>query len=185
MNTPWGQAQTKEQLGFGVIQVTTAGHGGIHVSPTRNVHVHPVWRNKGGWYEEDCAWAIVAVTFPDLFTEEHRIIAHRVAKDWFPDAYERVFAVQLLPAESYQRREDLFYRDNADRFIAVAAWSSDNSSRPAPIPAGMVGVLARRGGTANPGGPTAYFLVREGEYSGSKFVINEERHADWQVPVAA
>lgn len=29
--------------------------------------MHPAWRENDGWYEEDCDWAIAALTFPAEF----------------------------------------------------------------------------------------------------------------------
>jgi len=181
VHTPWGQAQDKKQLGYGVIQVTTVGHGGIHVSPTRNAMVHKAWREKGGWYEEDCDWAIVAITFPNLFSEEHRLIAHNCAKNWFPDEYEQVLGVALLPAESLKRREDLFYAAHADRWITTSAFGAGQKyGRHVPVPEGMVGVFAMRGRRA--AGGEAAFLVPDAEYKRPYpfgFPIDEERHPAW------
>ncbi len=183
MHTPWGAAQTQRQLGDGVIQVSTASHGGIHLSPTRNAHVHKAWRDRQGWYEEDSDWAVAALTFPNLFTADQAVDAHRLAKEWMPDQYEQVFGVPVLPAESYIRREQIFYRDNADRFVATAAWGHRNYAvGRVPVPPGMVGVVARRGGRGNPGGVEEYFLVPESEYAKRDtvgFVIDEEFHGDW------
>ncbi|MEU4749432.1 hypothetical protein AB0F93_00450 [Micromonospora tulbaghiae] len=82
MSTPWGPAQTQKQIARGIIQVSTAGHGGIHLSPTLNAQVHPVWREADGWYEEACDWAIVALTFPTHFEPEHVQYAEASAQRW-------------------------------------------------------------------------------------------------------
>ena len=66
--TPWGAAQSSKKLAVGVMVYGTASHGGIHLSTKKNALVHYVWRDLDGWYEEDCGWAIVAVTFPELFS---------------------------------------------------------------------------------------------------------------------
>lgn len=56
--TPWGQTQTCHALGDGIFTVTTAGHGGIWLSPERMKALPEVCRStpysKGGWFEEDC-----------------------------------------------------------------------------------------------------------------------------------
>lgn len=191
MFTPWGPSQTCTTLGPGVVEVTTASHGGIHLDDSRNAHVHKAWRAKRGWYEEDCEWTIVAVTFPDLFEPEHVIEAHRVAKDWMPDQYEQVFQVRLLPAESHVRQEQIFYTTNADNLVVLAAWGHRNDlGGRVPVPAGQVGVVARIGGRG-PGPknhPERYFLVPEPEYDDRDrygFVIDETRHAEWPALAAA
>ncbi|MGY3613950.1 hypothetical protein ACVJGD_000146 [Bradyrhizobium sp. USDA 10063] len=63
-NTPWGPSQGATVYAEGVICHSTAGHGGFHLSAERNRKVNPVLRARSGWYEEDEAWAIVAITFP-------------------------------------------------------------------------------------------------------------------------
>jgi len=80
MATPWGESQTIDKLGDdGVLAVTTASHGGIYV-PRALLHRIPQagqlwaagWSGSVNWYEEDCAWSIVARYFPELFSEKDR-----------------------------------------------------------------------------------------------------------------
>jgi hypothetical protein len=77
MHTPWGQADHCENLGRGVMSVSTPSHGGLFVpgSMVGNVSVAgradaKRWSGSEQWYEEDCCWAHVAVAFPDLFTAD-------------------------------------------------------------------------------------------------------------------
>lgn len=73
MQTPWGQSQTVETIADGITHVTTASHGGIHLSPERFAQMPPEYQKTWAgapWYEEDCDWAKVAVTFPEYF-EKH------------------------------------------------------------------------------------------------------------------
>lgn len=185
MQTPWGTAQTEHKLADGVTVVTTASHGGIKLDAAHNRKVHPAWRQPGGWYEEDCDWAIVGVTFPNLFPEAHRIDAHRSTKDWHPDEYEQVFGVTLLPAESYQRREQIELAAVADKLTVTTAWGYRNDlAGRVPVPEGMVGVVARIGGHGRPAAednPERWFLVPAGEYDrkGRWFVVDETRHQPW------
>lgn len=86
--TPWGRAQTTQRYARGITQYTTAGHGGFKLSPTRNAQVHKVWRDQQGWYEEDCEWAIVALTFPEFFTEKDLDYAHDSVGRWYPEQYK-------------------------------------------------------------------------------------------------
>jgi hypothetical protein len=67
--TPWGPVQQFEELAPGIVQVSTAGHGGIWVSAER-LEKMPVKRtafSQGGWFEEDVDWALVAIAFPEAF----------------------------------------------------------------------------------------------------------------------
>ena len=83
--TPWGPAQSMQELGEGVVLYGTAGHGGIKLDAARNRKVEHRLRIKGGWYEEDCDWAIVCHTFPELFTPEMQKAAKHTLKTYhFP-----------------------------------------------------------------------------------------------------
>jgi len=72
-SSPWGHIQTRETLAPGIVAVTTASHGGIWLSWSRHKQVKerfgPTFAG-GPWYEEDCDWARVAVTFPEAFTAD-------------------------------------------------------------------------------------------------------------------
>lgn len=194
MHTPWGAAQTQTRIARGIIQVSTAGHGGIHLSSTLNAKVHPAWRDRKGWYEEDCEWAFVALTFPQHFKPEHVEQAHKSAKGSYPDQYEQVFGVKVTAEESHVRAEQEFRVVNAQRWVVDAAWGYRNDKRGRiPVPEGMVGVVARR--PADKGaGDERWFLVPEAEYDGRHvggsgrfatvvrdlhFLIDEERHQPW------
>ena len=72
----------------GIISHSTSGHGGFHLSPDRNRSVDASVRSTGGWYEEDCEWAIVALTFPEIFTGYERRCAEDIAKNTFPCFWE-------------------------------------------------------------------------------------------------
>ena len=74
--TPWGPAVTVNEIALGIMFVETASHGGYFLNPERNAKVPEAWRQasfnrKGlaGWYEEDCDWCLVALTFPEFFPE--------------------------------------------------------------------------------------------------------------------
>jgi hypothetical protein len=103
--TPWGKADHVSKVTRGIIFYGTPSHGGYHVSKTLNARVDPAWRNALGWYEEDCDWAIVVLTFPEYFPSQTIEQAHYSGRNWHPDAYEKVMGVTLLPEESYLRRQ--------------------------------------------------------------------------------
>ncbi len=62
---------------------STAGHGGIKLSPERNRVVNKAWRRKGGWYEEDVDAAIVILTFPQYFSSTSFEMAQETAARYF------------------------------------------------------------------------------------------------------
>jgi len=65
-SSPWGKIQHVTQLAPGAWSVSTAGHGGIKLDATRNRRVPKGARQPGGWYEEDCQWAIAAYVHADV-----------------------------------------------------------------------------------------------------------------------
>ena len=56
--TPWGRAQTVSVVMDGIKFYSTAGHGGLRVCTKLQKNIPEVLRHSGGWYEEDCAYAI-------------------------------------------------------------------------------------------------------------------------------
>jgi len=122
--TPWGRAQHTRVYADGVIAYSTAGHGGFHLDPERNACVHAAWRNADGWYEEDCDWAKVAVTFPELFTSYERATADDTPRHCEPNAYELIRGVVLASGQSRDNDERQFRRDHAGDWIVIAAIAS-------------------------------------------------------------
>jgi hypothetical protein len=52
--TPWGSAQSAQELAPGIWSVSTAGHGGLKLDRARHAQLPPECRREGGWFEEDC-----------------------------------------------------------------------------------------------------------------------------------
>ncbi|MGE8106853.1 DUF7007 domain-containing protein [Allorhizobium sp. NPDC080224] len=176
-HTPWGMSQCTTVYTEGVECHSTAGHGGFKLSAERNRKVHPLLRSEGGFYEEDCAWAIVAITFPDLFTSFEQGCAERSIKDWWPDAWEAIFGTILSAGESHVKDRRAFEAAHAGDWIVISAIRSDH--RP-----GMTEVIATRGGLREPNGEERRFLVPSAEYEPDRFgfVIDETRHAVYDGP---
>lgn len=94
MNTPWGQSQSIDVLAHGIKHVTTAGHGGYWVPkaalsriPAAHRAYAAKWSGSEQWYEEDCAWACVALAFPDCFPSDNTpAIAREVVARYIPEA---------------------------------------------------------------------------------------------------
>lgn len=170
-NTPWGLSQGATVFGEGVICHSTAGHGGFHLSVDRNDRVHPMLRASGGWYEEDEAWAIVAITFPHLFTAFERRCAEQTTKDSFPDAWETISGSILGSGESRTKDQQAFEARHASDWVVVSAISSDRQK-------GFVECIATLGGRRGPGTEERRFLVPSTEYDIGRFgfVINPDRH---------
>ncbi|WP_029083795.1 hypothetical protein [Bradyrhizobium sp. th.b2] len=169
--TPWGASQGATVYAEGVTAHSTAGHGGFKLSAERNRKVHPLLRSKSGWYEEDAEWAIVAITFPHLFTAFGRRCAERTIKDSWPDAWETIFGAILKPGESYEKDRRAFEQAHARDWIVVSAITSKHAL-------GFVETVATPGGKRGPGTEERRFLVPSDEYHVGRFgfVIDEARH---------
>ncbi|SJM34262.1 conserved hypothetical protein [Mesorhizobium delmotii] len=156
---------------------STAGHGGFHLSPERNGKVHAGIRAADGFYEEDECWAIVAFTFPRLFTSFERRCAERTMKDGFPDALEAITGNVLQPGESWKKDERTFLAEHADRWIVVSAITCDHEKE-------FVEVIATRGAKRGPGTEERRFLVPSAEYEVGRFgfVIDPDRHDAYDGP---
>lgn len=172
VQTPWGISQGATLYAEGVESHSTAGHGGFKLSAERNRIVHPLLRAEGGWYEEDCAWAIVAITFPDLFTGFERRCAERSVKDSWPDAWETIFGVVLGPGESCEKDRRAFHEAHAEDWIVVSAVASEHQR-------GFVECVATPGARRGAGTEERRFLVAADEYAVGRFgfVIDPRRHA--------
>lgn len=175
--TPWGTSQGATRYAEGVESHSTAGHGGFQLSAGRNRMVHPLLRAEGGWYEEDCAWAIVAITFPDIFTRFERRCAERSVRDSWPDAWETIFGVVLAPGESHEKDRRAFHELHAENWIVVSAIASGQQK-------GFVECVATPGGRRGEGTEERRFLVPADEYAVGRFgfVIDPSRHAVYGGP---
>jgi len=99
MITPWGKSQGKEIVATGITFYSTAGHGGYYVSKAMRSIMPARYVNHDGWYEEDCEWAKVALSFPYLFTPSIVEAAATTFRHWCnDDGTYRNHEVQTLPA---------------------------------------------------------------------------------------
>jgi hypothetical protein len=167
-HSPWGPIQTCTFVADGITVVSTASHGGYYLAPEQNEKVPAPLRQANGWYEEDCEWAAVAFTFPDLFPAGGVESAHSTLKHWYPDQYAQATGATVRVEESLtlQRRE--FEERTANEFVVCSAFGDWQAG----VPKGMVGVYARKAST----GEVTWALVPEGEYQGrlrQGFVLND------------
>lgn len=175
--TPWGASQDATIYAEGIVLHTTASHGGFKLSPERNRNVHPMLRTEDAFYEEDCAWAGVAVTFPHLFTSYERRCAEKTLKDSWPDAWEAIFGTILGPGESCEKDRRAFEQGHIADWIVISALRSDHHP-------GMTEVIATLGGKRAFGIEERRFLVPSTEYTVGRFgfVIDPDRHAAFDGP---
>lgn len=176
-HTPWGPSQGGTVYADGITSHSTAGHGGFKLSADRNRNVHPMLRVAGGWYEEDECWAIVAFTFPQLFTALERRHAERTIKDSWPRAWEAISGAILAPGESRTKDQRAFEAAHASDWIVVSAITSEQKQ-------GFVECIATPGGKRGTGTEERRFLVAADEYDIGRFgfVIDPDRHAVYAGP---
>lgn len=85
IQTPWGLADSCKAVAPGIAFFSTPSHGGYRLSPERNAAVlaklpgFQTFCGVPGWYEEDCDWAAVALTFPEYFPAEAVKVAAAMA----------------------------------------------------------------------------------------------------------
>jgi hypothetical protein len=84
--TPWGTADSITKLSDGIYAVSTPSHGGLWISqdrladiPDAAVEFARKWSGSEQWWEEDCAWAFVAVAHPEAFDSDAVAAARMVA----------------------------------------------------------------------------------------------------------
>ncbi|MGO6884388.1 hypothetical protein ACC702_37215 [Rhizobium ruizarguesonis] len=176
-STPWGPSQGATVYAEGIVSHTTAGHGGFKLSNERNDKIHPMLRCAGGWYEEDAAWAAVALAYPNLFTGYERKCAHRTVRDSWPDAWEAIFGRLLAAGESHEKDRRAFEREHGSDWIVISALLSDHH-------AGMTEVIATIGGVRVADAEERRYLVPSDEYEVGRFgfVIDTARHPTYDGP---
>lgn len=88
MHTPWGEAQTKQQLDEGVYWVTTAIHGGLLIEKeraqallsTRACHIGMPW-NDFLAFEQEYAMMVVFYEQPQLYPWVEEELTAKLAED--------------------------------------------------------------------------------------------------------
>lgn len=177
-STPWGASQMAVIYADGVIAHSTAGHGGFHLSADRNSKVHSLLRKDTPWYEEDCEWAIVALSFPDLFTAHERAAAEKTIRNTWPDEWEAIHGAKLTEGESWIKDRRAFDQRHAADYVVTSAILSEHHR-------GMTEVVAVVGGYRRTDDDERRFLVPSAEYAGRGrfgFVIDPVRHAEYHGP---
>lgn len=177
-STPWGGSQTAVIYAEGVVSHSTAGHGGFHLTPDRNAKIHPLLRKETPWYEEDSEWAIVVLSFPDLFTGYERALAEKTIRNTWPDAWEVIHGAKLTEGESWARDRRAFDERHPADYVVMSAILSDQHPK-------MTEVVAVVGGDRRASDDERRFLVPSDEYAGRGrfgFVIDPDRHAEYHGP---
>lgn len=171
--SPWGKVDHHKQVADGIMEISTPGHGGFKLDRKRNALVPAPLRRKGGWYEEDCEWGIVALVFPEVLNSPYNSMTldgvRAMVKDYFPHQYTEAFGETVSLEESIILRREKFKQDTKEKMVVCSAIGRGDK----------VHVHAERAST----GERAQFLVPADEYarrpgisSGGGFIVDETRH---------
>ncbi len=119
MNTPWGPAQSQRAIAPGIIEVSTASHGGLALSAARwqelNERLPGLKSFAGpGWLEEDCDYNLAVLAWPDLWPREDYIgaffaVRHLEGRDENTEDW-KVQGARMLAAEFERKHKADFLR---------------------------------------------------------------------------
>jgi hypothetical protein len=180
-HSPWGAVDHGERICEGMFFVSTASHGGFKLAAKHNVLIPAAFRREGGWYEEDCDAAIPMFFMPTLFKPEEVFNARKSLRNWHWRAWEAHFREVVPLEESSCKAQAMFIEEHANDLLVISASGDWHRS----VSNGMVGVIATKGGSREPGAENHHFLVSKDEYDtreknpGGIFVIDPNRHQTW------
>ncbi|WP_348652008.1 hypothetical protein [Rhizobium sp. 007] len=172
-STPWGLSQHAVAYADGTVVHSTTSHGGFALTAERNAGVPVLLRSSDGYYEEDCAWAAVAIAFPEIFTDLEKRHADETLRHYYPDAWEEIHGKMLEAGQSRGKDRRRFERENADRWVVVSAVLSTH--RP-----GFVECVARLGGRHD--GEQRRYLVAESSTISATSALSSTRPAMSDMP---
>lgn len=93
-STPWGLSDSSKKYAPGIIYYSTPSHGGFKLSKKKLANMPKPLQALSfpspGWFEEDAAWAAVAVAYPKFFGDEVKQ-ARETLKRWYPQVYNEIF----------------------------------------------------------------------------------------------
>jgi hypothetical protein len=165
-SSPWGAVQHQQREASGIDFVSTAGHGGLKLNREMNAKIPKLFRRPSGWYEEDCESLIVMYFLSDL-KEQWKIKKEEVLKhlkNWFWEEWEFYSGTTLAPGESKIKDQEMWARENNNRFIVVSAMTSSKDRN-------FVECFAKR----NQDSAEGWFIVPANEYK-IPFAIDEAKH---------
>ena len=135
MHTPWGTSQQQKKIADGITSYSTASHGGYQVSAERLAEMPDCIREfktyaGTGWYEEDCDWCLVVLSFPSLFDGRSCHYAIKTLKMSTSDYFKDLAAAywKTPQAIAAQDSANLFERENADKYAQSGFGSKGNGA---------------------------------------------------------
>ncbi len=129
--SPWGAVDYGLAHGDGVFLVGTPSHGGFKLPPKVNKTIPELFRRSGGWYEEDCDWAIPVHFLPDLLPDK-KIVAKQTLIEWHWQSWEKLTGEIIQPGQSHNKDAFVFKESHKNDFRGVAAfgdWHANDTTR--------------------------------------------------------
>ena len=171
-HTPWGPAESGSEYAPGIIFVHTPGHGGFILDSKQNGKVHEAWRQNDCTYEKDCNWAIVSITFPELFNESENSNADQILRNWLPYEYMTVTNKNIKTEESRFLRQQAFKEKNNENYVVISAEGRGD----------VVKVTATKGGDRRSEDKKNFIVSRDEYIIGENgFVIDLQKHLEISV----
>lgn len=182
----WGSIIMAEEFLPGFWVVTTASHGGIMLSASRQAAMPEALQLDTANYEEDCDWALPVLAFRDEFEAAQPDcaswleLAVDTARCWNPDRYEAFTGEAVLKNASRVLRQRAAYTAAIGKQCVTAAWGDWADW----VPGGRTGVVAceilavDQLGNARYGEERCYALVDKHAYSkrGEVFCLEDNEH---------
>lgn len=165
--SPWGTADSAEELVPGIVHVSTPSHGGYWISPARfaempkAIQATPTFAGCPQWYEEDCDWALVALAFPRLFSPRQlkaaiatvqQVSYHALVREWLKSSEAQVVhsliqqyvneCGHLYEVQGYSYGKQLtvtFSRVDGRKTAVVRNLSPEDMAKSQPIDLGIFG----------------------------------------------
>lgn len=183
-STPWGKPDDCDEIADGIRRYYTASHGGYWISQERRrqmpeaLQLAGTWAG-GNWYEEDCDWCLVYLSFPAEFAkfepdrfEKNFEAARHTLRNWKWRTWEALYGRELAEGESYCKDQDLWEEKTKDLLTVRSCITNYHDIR---IPPDHVGVFAQMRSH-----PELYqdiiFLVPEAEYNPARMIIEEGKY---------
>lgn len=186
MHTPWGQSDGQQKYGHGIRFVSTPSHGGLCVDGELMQKMPKAFisgndrfaqQRAAGWFEEDCDWAFVAISFPSHFSPQQVADATRIIRDTYPDEYEAAYGCVIPLEESAKKRQREFRKIHRNDWVTVSARYSSTHEGFTEVTAAIGGMdeQYRYDNTA-----LKKFLVPSEEYTHGEFsfVVDPSRHQE-------
>lgn len=130
--TPWGAVQHATEIAPGIVNISTARHGGFWLSPGRMLDFwfseEETFAGKP-WYEEDCDWALVVIGFAKHF--ERQSIAYAVRSiqsgnreypKWWLENDPRGRAIVLTADKYFEERKSMWQRGSMSTTNRRGIW---------------------------------------------------------------